>query len=218
MIRQGELLMAFERTSRRRVTAEERRAAIIAAAVSLFSRQGFAHTTTREIATEAGIAEGTIYSYFASKQEILLAFIEPAALHDFPSLFRPGVALDDHAVISRFILNRLQLFHDNRQLLRVVFGEALHTPELADSLRSMIRPAFSVMEEYVTQRIRAGAFRAGDASLPARALIGLVLGYFFQTFLIFNDEADAAVLPRVAHELTELYLHGVQCCPQSEDA
>jgi AcrR family transcriptional regulator len=57
-----------------RVTAETKaktRVQILAAAQRLFAAQGFAATTTRDIAREAGIATGTLFNYFATKEDIL---------------------------------------------------------------------------------------------------------------------------------------------------
>lgn len=49
-----------------------RRAAILSAATRLFAGKGFENTTTSEIAREAGVAEGTLYHHFVSKDEIFL--------------------------------------------------------------------------------------------------------------------------------------------------
>lgn len=46
------------------------------AALSLFQRRGFDATTTKAIARKAGIAEGTVFNYFKSKDEIALYFFE----------------------------------------------------------------------------------------------------------------------------------------------
>ena len=54
---------------------EETRMSIIESAFLLFSGKGFKKTTTSDIAQKAGIAEGTIYNYFASKGEILITII-----------------------------------------------------------------------------------------------------------------------------------------------
>ena len=43
---------------------------IVTAAVGLFIEQGIARTTTREIASSASVAEGSIYRYFPSKDEL----------------------------------------------------------------------------------------------------------------------------------------------------
>jgi AcrR family transcriptional regulator len=59
--------------------AEETRSRILAAALDLFRRRGFDQTTMREIASEAGVALGSAYYYFASKEALVMAFYEQAS-------------------------------------------------------------------------------------------------------------------------------------------
>lgn len=57
-----------------RITAEEKAATrlrIVETAQNLFLSQGFEATTTRDIARDAGIATGTLFNYFATKEEIV---------------------------------------------------------------------------------------------------------------------------------------------------
>src|SRR5947209_7814185 len=51
--------------------AEERRRDILDAAMRLFARRGFSETTVQDIAAEAGMATGTVYLYFTSKEDVL---------------------------------------------------------------------------------------------------------------------------------------------------
>ena len=56
--------------TRRRLTAEERRTAILDAALSAFSQKGYHATSLEDIAGEAGVSKALIYEHFASKQEL----------------------------------------------------------------------------------------------------------------------------------------------------
>src|SRR5438132_11178741 len=49
---------------------------IVTAALSLFQTKGFDATTTKAIARKAGIAEGTVFNYFRTKEDIALHFFE----------------------------------------------------------------------------------------------------------------------------------------------
>src|SRR5213595_4063987 len=49
---------------------------IVSAALSLFQTKGFDATTTKAIARKAGIAEGTVFNYFRTKEDIALHFFE----------------------------------------------------------------------------------------------------------------------------------------------
>src|SRR5262245_20117889 len=64
-----------------RITAEakaETRQRIIEAASDLFTTEGWENTTTRGIAAEAGIATGTLFNYFESKESIVAAMMSEA--------------------------------------------------------------------------------------------------------------------------------------------
>src|SRR6184192_36226 len=67
---------------------------IVTAALSLFQTKGFDATTTRAIARKAGIAEGTVFNYFRTKEDIALHFFEQevdqaiASVRDNPRLRR----------------------------------------------------------------------------------------------------------------------------------
>ena len=56
--------------TRRRLTAEERRSAILDAALTAFSQKGYHATSLDDIAGEAGVSKALIYEHFASKQEL----------------------------------------------------------------------------------------------------------------------------------------------------
>jgi len=54
-------------------SSESKRAAVIAAATAAFGREGFANARIGDIADAAGVGKGTVYEYFASKEDLLLA-------------------------------------------------------------------------------------------------------------------------------------------------
>src|SRR5271165_7581399 len=58
--------------------SEETRERILAAAIELFRQRGFETTTMREIAAAASVALGGAYYYFASKEDLVMAFYERA--------------------------------------------------------------------------------------------------------------------------------------------
>lgn len=66
----------------------ETRKAIIDAAVKLFAEKGFEQTSMNELAREAGVGKGTIYGYFATKNEIFLAYCEAEMDFGFAALDR----------------------------------------------------------------------------------------------------------------------------------
>ncbi len=61
---------------RRESQKQEREARVLRAATVLFARRGFERTTMQDIARRARLAVGTIYNYFRSKPEIILALVQ----------------------------------------------------------------------------------------------------------------------------------------------
>jgi TetR/AcrR family fatty acid metabolism transcriptional regulator len=55
----------------RSVNQEQRRAALLGAAVRVFARKGFHGARVGDVASEAGVAHGLVYHYFSSKDELL---------------------------------------------------------------------------------------------------------------------------------------------------
>src|SRR5436309_628831 len=55
---------------------EQTKERILAAALSLFRKKGLEGTTTRQISQKAGIAEGTLFNYFRTKEDLALYFFQ----------------------------------------------------------------------------------------------------------------------------------------------
>lgn len=93
----GQAAKSGRRKSGKRAEAKERtRKRILRAALELFSKRGFDRTTAKQISDKAGIAEGTLFNYFKTKEDVALYFFEEElaaivdwywkeqALHDRP--------------------------------------------------------------------------------------------------------------------------------------
>ena len=70
--------MSETRRAARRLPAEERREAIVRAALRVFTSTSYAGATTAEIAREAGVTEPILYRHFSSKRELWLACLDVA--------------------------------------------------------------------------------------------------------------------------------------------
>ena len=110
-------------------SAEERRREMLDAAVELFARRGFNETTVGEIAEAAGVATGTVYLYFPSKDHILLAMhsrlgeglaahVESAAADMFDRQAR-GEQVDAAEAIDTMVDALIGHAVENRELVQV---------------------------------------------------------------------------------------------------
>src|SRR5215470_17144814 len=97
-----------------RLDSDERRKAIVAAAVPLFARKGFAGTTTRELAEAAGISEALLFRHFPSKQLLYREILRLGCEGD-PALERLAMLEPSTATLVwmvRFMVRRFLLGED----------------------------------------------------------------------------------------------------------
>lgn len=197
-------------SSRRRapaMTPEQRRAAIVAATLPLLAEQGSA-VTTGQIATAAGIAEGTVFRVFADKNELLWACMQAA--------FDPAAPIAALSEIPR------DLPLDQR-LLRASAAVAEHW-DRAMRIGHAVRSASPVPPESALQRpsatgdkMRALAAAVADLLAPDAARFRLGPERAAQLFLL-TVTSDRLVRTRMAGldapgpadtaELIEFFLHG----------
>jgi AcrR family transcriptional regulator len=150
-----------------RLDSDERRKAIVAAAVPLFARKGFAGTTTRELAEAAGISEALLFRHFPSKQllyrEILRLGCEgDPALEQLASL-QPSTATLVFMVrfmVRRFLLGseseRAEIELRLRLVLHSFLEDGVYARELFETISDRVIPLFAASLE--------AAADAGDIS------------------------------------------------------
>lgn len=157
--------------------AAGKRDKILRAGVEVFARNGYFNSKVSEIARAAGVADGTIYLYFSSKEEILITIFREQ-MREF--LERLDAALDPVTDASdrlkKIVEIHLGSSGANRDLA-IVFQV-----ELRHSLKFMSLFSHQELAEYL-QRLRAvvelgqqqGSFRGGvHPQLAAKAIFGVL--------------------------------------------
>src|SRR5262247_657218 len=95
-----------------RLDSDERRRAIVAAAVPLFARKGFAGTTTRELAEAAAISEALLFRHFPSKQLLYREILQQFGCQGDPALEKLAtlpVSTETLVCMVRFMVRRFVL-------------------------------------------------------------------------------------------------------------
>jgi AcrR family transcriptional regulator len=150
-----------------RITAEAKRATrsrILKKARALFARGGFEKATTRDLASAAGIATGTLFNYFPSKEAIAVALVADA-LADAHRMFEAQPPLCDSLEEGLFALiaGELRALRPHRAYLRPVLETAL-SPLVKGDAGEIIRVA------HLEAAGRLITARVGADSLPPVAL------------------------------------------------
>lgn len=190
-------------------SSEERRREILDAALKLFGERGFAETTMEEVANAAGVAKGTIYIYFPSKEHILLAlkreFLDGliVALTDVAAdaveALAAGAAVDYRDVIDE-ILEVIVTYHtDRREALQVVVRQS-PGPDLVRDALELERDVVSLVSNAIAQARDFGLVHASDPDLTARLLCD-ALRDTLATSLCYDDPPDLDRLVAACKEL-----------------
>jgi AcrR family transcriptional regulator len=163
-------------SGRRARRAEKRRQDIIEAAARVFARKGFERATTREIALEADVSEGTIYNYFASKQQLLVELADMVQEELGAIVPASQADLDMRAVVAQALERVLAVIAEHAVVIRGLLtamwdrGYGFHGYLLPGAQKLTAR-----VEEFLKARVAAGAMRPCDVHLVARMVTGMVI-------------------------------------------
>lgn len=164
---------------RRRKPPETRRSDIVRAALRLFAAKGFAATRLDDVAEAAGIAKGTIYLYFETKEELFRDVVRQELL---PLLDRFEEAVAAHqgpaADLLRLLLAGLARLTDSDAgaIPKLVVCEAGNFPEIARFYADeVVGRGQNLLERILQRGIERGEFRPVDTEHILPALIGPVL-------------------------------------------
>jgi AcrR family transcriptional regulator len=167
--------------------AAARREQILETALKLFAERGFDATSTRQIAREAGIAEGLIFHYFPTKASLLTAILEDRleGRKAFRTRLRP--LLDDaggkpapevlHAVASGW----LATLRRDEQIVVVLFTAAQVNPEVRAAWQGLIREGTELFTGYLATRVETGELRKNLPLETAATMFVSSLMIFFLT-------------------------------------
>ena len=149
------------------------KARIERAALGLFAEQGVDAATTREIAAAAGVAEGTLYRHFASKDEIAaeIFFAVHARLADLIEAAGKDVDADVDVVAERVVTAIAAFADDDWTLFRF---HLLYTHHFLP-MRPDTKNPVSATEDIVGRFQARGLIAASDARVIAAAALGPVL-------------------------------------------
>jgi TetR/AcrR family fatty acid metabolism transcriptional regulator len=152
----------------------DKRERILAAAETVFARHGFFAARVAEIAKEAGVADGTIYLYFKSKDDLLISWFE-TRMKQVNEVLRVEIAEQaPRDQLRAFIKRYLQLVHDE--------------PAAAEVLTIELRQSSKFMKEYENPqfadflRLLGGIIAAGqergelDATIPSHVAARMIFG------------------------------------------
>jgi len=176
-----------------------RRGEILAAAEKVFSASGYAATTMDAIAVAAGVAKGSLYNYFRSKQELFTQVVDHAISGDEAEVERIIASGESASQKMDRVLDmwaqRLEYFKVYGALMLEFWAAAAwqdRSGELAGVFQSMYGRWRDRLSRIITEGVVAGEFAADPGPRMAASLImGVTDGILVQLILGVDLTVDA---------------------------
>jgi AcrR family transcriptional regulator len=191
---------------------EDRREQILDAALRAFAQKGFARTTNKDIAREAGITPGLIYHYFASKEALFRAIIDGRSPLQLVRTPPPQLLEQPPELALRFFIRQLLAIAEGEpfvQLIRLFLPEVIHNPAIAPAGLAGIDELARFVERYLADKMARGELRQGDAALTTQVLLSNLMGAVLRRQVIRDPAMLRYSQEQVADSIASVMLHGL---------
>jgi len=208
--------------SKKEELVQKRSVQILEAAARVFAQKGYHAATTKEIAAQAGVSEGTIYNYFHNKEDLLLSIprliSETTALPALSQMLATPITSgkDEEKLMTIVLDNAFQNLQRNVDFLKVLFSTlpTMDEETLEEYLRRMPLWLAQALEEFLRIRIAQGVYRPMDTTVVARAFMGMVVMFVLTQEILPGKRVFAPLdYDVIGREIVRLFLHGVLAHP-----
>jgi AcrR family transcriptional regulator len=165
---------------RARLTAQQRKAAVVQTASRVFAKRSYHGSTTAEIARETGVTEPVLYRHFASKRELYLACLD-AVWEQVRALWEKALEAEEDP--ANWLKTIGKAYLEARAAARIVLvdlwiqalTEAADDPEIRRALREQVREVHRFVADVICRAQEAGGI-IGERDPDAEAWIFISLG------------------------------------------
>ncbi len=181
-----------------------KRERILAAGLRLFANQTYQAVTMDRVAEAAGVAKGTLYLYFPSKEALYLGILSDGLETVSKRYQATRDTREDVAVrLRRAIDVSIQFYDERRDLLRLI---ATEEPRLAEARNRLIQNwrerGFVFFTSLIEEGMRSGVFGHTDSRAATLAIIGGI-----RSVLLYYGATRPA--QSISEELGDFYLKGL---------
>ncbi|MBA4494159.1 TetR/AcrR family transcriptional regulator [Paenactinomyces guangxiensis] len=184
---------------------------IFQAAVEVFAESGFDQAKMDEIAQAAGVAKGTIYYHFKSKEELFVGLMNEG-MEKLSDCVRRGIALkkSPSEQLEALLHAHILFFVKNGKLAKLLLNEAFGTKERQRQFRTKIREYLNLIESVLQQGIEQGEFQMAHPREMASAIFGAASVVVLQKIYSLEEnqsEEIEATAPTMIESVQQLVFH-----------
>jgi TetR/AcrR family fatty acid metabolism transcriptional regulator len=194
----------------------DRRAVILDAALRTFVKRGYPETKVAEIASEAGVAEGTLYNYFASKEDLLLALFDEKWGWIIDEIRKKISRLNDPNRKLKAIFSLVvRMFKKDRQLAELFMVDIKQSSVFLNNYTiNRIVEFLDLIEEVLEEGKKKGTYRRDLDTRVARMVIfgaaqGILLSWVLSESTAVRNQTFKFSLYRAAKTLKDIFKSGL---------
>ena len=190
---------------KKRVTKspDVRRQELMDAAVRVFSEKGISRTTVSDITDSAGVAKGTFYLYFDSKEQLLGALKERLVddiLEQATTQYARVGSEDWWSLSDSVIESFVDFMLERRDMVHVLMQEGGHSTDIDDVFRECEAKVDAMFASGIQAGIEAGAFRTSDPEMIGKFFHHAIDGALIHAVL-YGETIDRDRFVNAAKEL-----------------
>lgn len=182
---------------------------IFQSAIKVFSVNGYDGATMDDMAQEAGVAKGTLYYHFKSKEEIFKYIItegmelikeqlEAAAVREKDSLSK----------LKAICTLQLNLVNEKKDFFKVIMSQLWGQEMRQLELRDIIQKYICNLEKYIKEAIDDGLIKNGDPYFMAYTFFGALCSA--AVYELINKDKNKNDIEDISESLMQNILHGIQ--------
>jgi len=170
---------------------------VLIASIRLFAEQGYANTSTRQIAEAAHQSEGTMFKHFKSKANILRTALEPVIHEIIPdveaefkreTLTHPAANL--HEFLDFFVRNRMTFAANNQDAIKVFLSELLYNETLrTEFIETARQELLAAFKDTILLLQKNKIIIDWPFNEIFRYMIAVVVGYVLDRYVLFPNRA-----------------------------
>ena len=186
------------------VSQSSKRERIIEAGLKLFANESYQAVTMDRVAEAAGVAKGTLYLYFQSKEDLYLGILTDG-MESISRNYQASVdpQSDVKVRLRRAITLSIEFYDQRRDLLRLMMTEEPRMPEARNRLREQWRDRWvRFFNSLIEEGVQSGAFRAVDARQATFAILGSI-----RSVMLFYGAQRP--VDQISDELGEMVVRGL---------
>jgi AcrR family transcriptional regulator len=199
---------------RERLTGTQRRAAILNAAIDLFSSRGFRGTTTREIAAAVGVTEPVLYQHFQTKRALYDAILESKCKEvdspDIQSIREAAESDDTRLFFTQLGTLFLDWYINDPRYARLLMYASLERDELSQMFyERQVVFFYDLVTGYLNKQMALGRVRRMDPLIAARAFAGM-LAHHGLIFTIYSPGELAGGRECILSTVIDIFVKGIE--------